>query len=160
MPDYLGICVENEGFRVSQYSGWNFNSMCKFGEVYLGANENGIFVIDSGNLDNTSDIDAYFQTATTDFGLAFQKRWRSVYVGYETNGQMLLKLYDDDGNERVYQFSPIFSDNEQHGNRISIGRDGRGRYWSFRIENSLGADFSVNNITGIPVITTRKPAGA
>lgn len=160
MPDYLGLCMELRGYRVSQYANYNFNSMCKFNGVYLGANESGIFVLDSGDRDDTTQIEAFFELATSDFGVANQKRWRSMYIGYKTEGDLILTVTDDQDNERVYDLNPIFADLSSHGQKVAVGRDGKGRYWMLRIDNVGGVDFSVDRILGIPVILGRKPPGA
>ncbi|MHC4310873.1 MAG: hypothetical protein ACYSW3_00195 [Planctomycetota bacterium] len=160
MPDYLGICMELTGMRLSQYRNYNFNSMCKFGDAYLGANDLGIFVLDSGQTDAGTAIEAFFEIVTSDFGAVNQKRFRSMYIGYEANGELVLTVKDDENNERAYTLEPIFADSSQHGQKVAIGRDGKGRYWMVRIDNVGGADFSVDRITAIPVLLGRKPPGA
>jgi hypothetical protein len=160
MPDYLGLCIEYTGLRLSQYGNYNFNSICKFNGAYLGASSSGIFALDSGHTDNGTDIEAFFELVTSDFGSENQKRIRSLYIGYEANGELVLTLTDDEGNSRPYTLTPIFPDGSEHGQKIGVGRDGKGRYWMVKIENVGGADFSVDKILAIPVVLGRKPAGA
>lgn len=150
--------MELTASRVSQYEGYNFNSMCKFEDVYLGAGDNGIMVLDSGHSDNTSKIEAFFELVTSDFGSEHQKRIRSVYIGGETNGELQLTLKDDDENERHFVISPNHSGNQQHTMKVSAGRNGKGRYWMFRIDNVNGSDFSVDSITILPILMNRKPS--
>lgn len=160
MADYLGLCIELSGSRGSQYAGYNFNSMCKFGEVYLGADDNGIVVLDSGNLDRTAKVEAFFELPTTDFGIDLQKRIRSAYVGGEVNGELMLTVKDDDGNARQFSIMPAHSGNQQHSMKTGIGRNGKGRYWMFRIDNVNGSDFSVDSISVLPILMARRPSGA
>ena len=160
MADCLGLCIELTGSRASQYEGYDFNSMCKFGEVYLGAGDSGIMVLDSGNMDSATKIEAFFELPTSDFGSEHQKRMRSVYIGGETNGELQLTLKDDDGNERAFLVSPNHSGNQQHAMKVSAGRNGKGRYWMFRIDNVNGSDFSVDSITILPVLMNRRPSGS
>ena len=42
MPEYLGLCLALERVAPTQYRNYNFNSMVKFGEVYLGANAESV----------------------------------------------------------------------------------------------------------------------
>ena len=160
MPNYLGLCLQLTGFRPSQYSNYNFNSMCKFGDKYLGANENGIFELNSGELDVAALIESIIELLTTDLGVSNQKRIRSVYVGYEADGDLLLVVYDDDSNQREFILDPNHTDNEQSSAKVPVGRDGKGRYWTFRIENIAGADFSIDNIELVPILLNCKPSGA
>lgn len=160
MADCLGLCVELSGSRASQYAGYNFNSMCRFGEVYLGADDNGIAVLDSGHLDRTAKVEAFFELPTTDFGSDLQKRIRKAYIGGETNGELMLTVKDDDGNERSFVITPSHSGNQQHTMAVPIGRGGKGRYWMLRIDNVNGSDFSVDSMSVLPILMARKPAGA
>lgn len=157
---HLGICIELTGARASQYAGYDFNSMCRFGDVFLGAGDDGIAVLDSGHLDGTEQIEAFFELPTSDFGSDHQKRLRAAYLGCETNGQMMFSVKDDDDNERHYLVDPNHSGNQQHTIKVPLGRNGKGRYWMVRIENINGADFSVDSIALVPIILNRKPSGA
>lgn len=160
MADCLGLCIELTGSRVSQYEGYDFNSMAKFGDVYLGAGDSGIMILDSGHLDGTTKIEAFFELPTSDFGSEAQKRIRTVHLGGETNGELMLTVKDDDGNERSFLAEPNHSGNQQHTIKVPIGRNGKGRYWMLRIENVNGSDFSIDSISILPILMGRKPAGA
>ena len=160
MADYLSLCLQLERLAVSQYANYNFNSMTRFNDQYLGANENGIFRLDNGHLDGTSQITAFFELMTSDWGIENQKRIRSIYVGYETNGQLSLKVKDDDENEREYILEPNHLDSLQHGAKLPGDRGGKGRYWMIRVDNINGADFSIDSIRILPVVLGRKPSSA
>lgn len=156
----LGLCLHLLGEQLSQYGNYNFNSLCKFGDMYLGANDSGIFNLDSGDTDAGTSIEAFFELANTDMGVEHQKRIRVAYIGYETNGELAITVKDDDGNERQYTIKPNHIGNKQQTSRVPIGRDGKGRYWMFRIDNVNGSDFGINSITAVPVVLNRRPAGA
>lgn len=160
MADTLGLCLELTKSRASQYEGYDFNSFCKFGEVFLGAADAGIMVLDSGHLDATARIEAFFELPTSDFGSEAQKRLRSAYIGGEVNGELALTLKDDDGNERSFLVSPPHSGNQQHTMKVPLGRNGKGRYWMLKIENVNGADFSIDSISVHPILMNRKPSGS
>jgi hypothetical protein len=140
--------------------------MCKFGDKYLGANESGIFELNTGEFDNADsdgngdDIEAVFELLTTDFGIENPKRVRKLYFGYEADGNLLVTVYDDDNNERHYILEPSHIPNKQSSSRLPVGRDGKGRYYTFRIDNISGADFSIDSIKVLPVILPKKPSGA
>lgn len=160
----LGICLALAGKQCSQYANYNFNSMCSFAGRYLGANENGIFEIDGADRDhsdtlNSEPIEAYIDLPTSDWGIDNQKRVRSCLLGLETDGQMVLTLTDDEGKKYRYDIEPNFVANQQHGVRVTAGRNnGKGRYWNVRLENVNGADFSLNRLTVYPVILGVRPA--
>lgn len=159
VPEFLGLCIRLSNFAVSQYIKYRFKSMNEFQGKYLGAGTDGIFVLDTTEKDSGVDIDSIIELYKTDFGVANQKRFRSVYIGYETSGDLKLTLSNDDGNEREYQLAPIKTGQLQHGGKIPVNRDGKGRYWTFKIENVDGCDFSIDSIEVIPIVLGRKPSG-
>ena len=158
MPEYLGLCLSFERVAPTQYRGYNFNSFCKFGDAYIGANSSGIFTLDSGDLDGSTEIEAFFEPVTSDWGIPNQKRIRSMYVSGEFDSDIQLTVYDDEENERIYTLEPIHFSNKQHTQKVGIGRDGKGTYWMVRIDNVNGSDFSIDRIQVVPIILGQKPS--
>ena len=157
----LGLCLEFTGRRASQYAGYNFNSMCKFGTTYLGANSNGIFQLDSGQYDYNSgskaSITSFFETPVSDWGIPNQKRVRFIHLSYETNGKIKITSTCDEDDETARAVSTTVTGNKQHAKRITGRRDIKGRHWSFRVDNVGGSDYSIDSILITPVITGREP---
>lgn len=160
LNESLVVAMQLNQLALTQYSNYNFNSGCEFQGEYLAANSDGIFKLDDGDLDNTTEIDAFAELVMTDLGVVNQKRLRFVYVGYEADGGMRLLIKNDEGNERTYDLVPLGASDAQGSGRLSVGRDGKGRYWSFRIENTNGCDFSLDHIEVVPIVLVRKPEGA
>lgn len=157
MAEQLGLALAFRKIAPSQYANYNFNSMCKFGDVYLGANKGGIFILDSGDSDNNKEIDAAIELFTTDFGIPNQKRIRSFFVGYETDGDITFTVKDDDANERAKTLTGSVAGNKQVSGKVNPGRDGKGRYWMTRIDNVDGSDFSIDTITAVLIVLPKKP---
>ena len=144
MTDYLTLRQNTRINATTQYRDFDFNSLAVFNGQIIGANDSGIFT-HSGDKDNGDDIYAYFLPNMTDFGDHRQKRVRKGFVGYQTDGTIRLTVYDDEGSGRAYRLEKIDS-SKQHSNMVAFGRDGKGRYWQFKIENMDGADFTVLSI--------------
>lgn len=159
-PEYLGIALRLNNLAVSQYCRCEFDSMVDFEGMYLGAGEEGLFTLEDADTDDGVEIDAIIEFPTTDFGMSYQKRVRSIYVGYETSGNMTLTLSNDEDNERIYILAPINASDKQHGSKVKVNRDGKGRYWTVRIDNQDGCDFSINVLEAIMTILARKPSGS
>ena len=153
--DHLGLCTELSLLAPTQYSNYNFDAMCKFGDVYLGCNEFGIFSLD-GETDDNIHIAAFFELLLTDFGIPNQKRIRKAYLGYEASGSLVLEVEDDDNNVRRFTVGAALADHRQHGTRVPVGRDGKGRYWAFRLENVDGCDFSVDSMDVLVTVLAKK----
>lgn len=138
----------------------NFNSFSKIGDVYLAANEDGIHSVNQQCSDaNGINIDAYFKLKKTDFGIPNEKRLRSMYIGYETSGSILMTITADEYFSRSFILSPMSGLQMQHGIRVPLTRDLRGRYFEFYFENINGCDFSIDCIDLIAVILGRRPRG-
>jgi hypothetical protein len=157
--EYLGLAMRLNNLAVSQYCRYDFDSMVNFGDIHLGAGEEGLFTLEDANTDDGLDIEAIVEFATTDFGISHQKRIRSLHVGYETDGEMTVTISCDEDSEKEYTLAPINVDNKQHGSKVKVNREQKGRYWTVKIEND-GADFSINMIEAIVTILARKPSGS
>jgi hypothetical protein len=134
--------------------------MARIGNHYVGANQDGIFRLHTGDYDAGAPIEAFFELATSDWGIPEQKRIRAMYFGYESDGNLMVTVKDDDGNERSFSLTANHTANLQHGAKINGARDGKGRYWQIRVDNVNGSDFSVDSIQVLPVILNRRPSAA
>lgn len=140
---------------VTQFCNYDFNSFCKIGDKYYGANDSGIFELD-GTDDNGTDIDAFFELIVSDFGISNIKKIRSVFIGGEANGKLTLTLKDDEDNSRIYDLR-LTSESKQSSGKVDVGRDGIGRYWQVRIDNTSGVYFAIDSIELLAIIMGRKP---
>ncbi|MBA3015328.1 MAG: hypothetical protein KKD63_11040 [Proteobacteria bacterium] len=131
----------------TQFVGYDFNSMVNFNGTQIVANDSGLFVL-GGNSDEGVDIDAYFQPVLSDFGDAHPKRLRFIYLGFEADGQITVTTSDglpeEAAESETKTITPRFVGQQRV--RIPVTRALHGRYWSFRIANKNGADFSVDSI--------------
>ncbi|OEU67543.1 MAG: hypothetical protein BA863_12325 [Desulfovibrio sp. S3730MH75] len=126
----------------TQYIDYDFNSMVKFGDKYLGACDDGMFELD-GDTDNGDYIGAYFEPITTDFGINNPKKVRFMFLGYEAEGDLILTLGD---NRSEKSFTVDSAMTGQQWRRITGSRSIRGRYLTFIISNVKGCDFGFDSI--------------
>lgn len=142
---FLDINTKNNA--TTQYTGLNYNSMCKFNGRYLAASSSGLHLI-GGLTDNGIAISASFKSGLIDFGMDNPKRFRFVYFGLETTGDLILKVYS---NETLVKTVAVTGDPTglQQRIKVSIPRNNqKGRYLSWSIENVDGADFSLDSVKG------------
>ena len=151
----FALNVNLSNTAVTQLCNYNFNSFCKIGDKYFGANDSGIFELD-GTDDNGTDIDAFFELIVSDFGISSIKRLRSVFLGGEADGKLTLTLKDNENNSRTYDLR-LTSDSKQSSSIVDVGRDGQGRYWQVRIDNTNGVYFAIDFIELLAIILGRKP---
>ena len=164
----LGLHTNLSNMASAQWDGFNFKSVCQLNGVCLGANTDGIFVLGSSDTDqyidadNTgSEIDAYFELPKTDLGISNSKHIRSGYVGHESDGELRVTIkLDDEATGFTDSMSPEGTENKQRSGEIRGRRDHYGRYFTTKVQNTNGCDFSVDSIEVIPVILGRKPSGS
>ena len=125
MSDNLTIRLNLENLAVTQYGAFDFTSFCVFDGVPLGANEEGIFVLEQGDDDDGLAIKAIVETHKTDFGASFQKRMRSAYLGGEFGGDLTLLVKTDD-SERTFTIAAEDARMLQQSRKTGIGRDQKG----------------------------------
>ena len=150
----LGISVNLKNFAHTQYQGFDFNSMVEFAGRYVGAHPSkGLCVLFEDGMDDEEDINAFFELKATDFGIKNPKRFRKLQFGYESTGYLLLTpiINDKTVSDPIY-LQPTRGDNEQQNAVLPMKRNWVGRYWTFRIDNSEGCDFSVDAISGSMII--------
>jgi len=143
----LVLATELTLIASSQYLNYNFSSMVKFGNRYYGGNSDGLFELETGDLDNDSNIEAYFKLITTDFGVSNLKRMRSIFVRGVSDGKLLFTVEDDEENERTYPLDNVKA--TATGQKVPIGRDGKGVYWSVKVSNYEGSNFSINSMDAL-----------
>jgi len=153
--DCFGIALNLKQIAASQYRNFNFNSMCLFDGRALACNDEGIFSLDDAETDNGTEIDSYIELPTTDFGYLGSKRFRKIYVGYETSGSITVTVKADGGTEASFTLTPKMVLQIQHRGILPMSRAQHGVYWVIRIENDDGCDFSLDNIEGIMIMLTK-----
>lgn len=151
----VAIDINLSKTAVTQLCNYPFTSFCQIDDKCYGASEDGIFEL-TGNDDNGTDIDAFFELIVSDFGISNIKKIRSVYVGGEADGKLTLTLKDDEDNSRTYDLR-LTSGSKQSSGKVDVGRDGIGRYWQVRIDNTSGVYFAIDSIELLTIILGRKP---
>lgn len=139
----------------TQYLDFNFNSLVKFGGKFLCAGEDGLFSL-AGTTEmfpNSAETyitpACYFELFTMDFGISNQKRLRAVYIGYESDGDLTLKISTE--LSAVESFTLKASTSSQHARKVVINRTMKGRYWTFQIYGS-GVAFAIDHIQILPIV--------
>ena len=134
----------------TQYKNYQFNSMVKFGNHFLGASDKGLFSL-GGNDDDGIGIDAEFEIIATDLGIPNEKRNRYLYFGFDSDDDLEVEIKAD--SEETGRTYPIVAHKEgQQGSRVTVGRDGKGRYWSILVRNDGGGAFAVDSIYVLPIV--------
>lgn len=147
-----GIAMNMSHFAVTDYVGYDFNSLAYFNGKFLGGGQNGIFVL-GGNNDNGTKINARAKMPVLDSYLDVLKKARDAWLTCRTDGQMMLvvqmgeDLYYDDIFEptgRAYEY------------RCKLPKGIDERFLAFELRNVDGSDFDNNNLRFTTDAVTRR----
>lgn len=132
-----GIAVQGAigdiGAKATTKLSSSYNSLATINGVAIGANSSGLHLLNSGNQNNDVDFTKTFTLATTDFGIDNFKRIRFVYIGIDFSSAITLSVKADDQSWRNYTITPKKTGLQKI--KKSIGRNGQGRYWTFKISS-------------------------
>lgn len=139
----------------TQYLDFEFNSIVKFENKFLCSGDTGLFRLEgTSKIFSSEDLTyiptvCYFEPVTMDFGISNQKRLRSVYIGYESDGNLTLKVSTE--LSAVESYTLPATTTGQHARKVSINRSLKGRYWTFQIYGS-GVVFAIDHIEVLPIV--------
>ena len=153
LPSNAAVWVVNMDTSASaQYDDYGFNSFFRRGDDYYGVANDGIYKLE-GNTDAGSPIDAFAAFVRSTLGIQSVKHVPSVYIGAAADGALVLRV-DVDGVARHYKAR--VATESLTNQRVDIGRGVRGVYWEFELLNQNGDDFSIADLTLIPLVRDRR----
>lgn len=138
----------------TKYADFDFDSICEFNGNFYAASDEGLYKIDEhtfypGESTATEDIESYFELGDLDFGLSNQKKCRHVYIGYESDGDLTLKVSTELSEELTYTL--LAQTTSQKARKITLSRKLKGRYWTFKIYGN-GANFAIDSIVALLLV--------
>lgn len=140
----LSLSMNCSNTAVGQPGNFPFVSYAVIGGKLYGASPNGIFLLE-GDTDNGTSISAFFKTFSSNLGIAFKKRIRTIFLSGNTKGNLNITpvLDNDEGAQYLI-------DTQQtlyfRGHRVTTSRDERGFYIGVKIANVDGVDFAINDV--------------
>ena len=137
---------------ITEYQNFAFDSLIQFGRKSLGANASGLYELD-GDTDAGDPIIASFLSGFMQLGGSHFKAFKAAYLGVATpGGQFMLKLITGEGATYVYTVTA----RPMHTTRVNFGKGLRNRYFRFELQNIDGADFNLDNVEFIPLVSHRR----
>lgn len=156
LQDSVTVCIELWNLAISQYTNYSFSALCKFGDIMLGGDGQGLFKILEGSTDEGELINGYFVVGPSDFGSENEKRLRRLYFGLKTEGSLLAEVTGSSSQTVKREVVGHKQNLELHNQQVSGGRDIRGRYLTLKVSNDNGCDFTVNEIRAVLIPLSAK----
>ena len=144
------ILLNTHNFAAAQFFNHSANSAAMFNGELLFATDEGLFrsggdndgTILVGEVETPVPIAAHIMLPVHNFGYQGQKSPRSMLLGGRFDGQMQVSITDENGVTQDYA-SPAMEDAD--GTKIALRTDQRSRYFTTKISNVGGSDFSLES---------------
>lgn len=113
-------------------------------------NSSGLYQL-GADRDDGEVINALVDFGATDYADAHQKRMDMAFIGVRTDGECYLRLYADDGVERLYQL--VGGGNQK---RAALAKGVSSRYWNVRLELVDASFATIDNVELQVGVTQRR----
>jgi len=143
-PSTLALRINTKLAALSQYSNFNFHSVCYYNGVLLGANNGGIFSVDQED-DLGVSINSFFEIFGADFNSNYRKFIRSSTISGVFDRIRVSIVADS--TECTAHDSLYDATVEQKSVSIDMNKDDRGKYIGVKISNIDGSDFSIDGVS-------------
>ena len=149
---FTAWAINTRTTAITEYQNFAFDSLIQFGRKSLGANANGLYELD-GDTDAGAPIVADLLSGFMQLGGAHFKAFKAAYFGVRTpGGEFVLKLITGEGATYVYTVTA----HPMRSTRVNFGKGLRHRYFRFELQNIDGADFNLDNVEFIPLVSQRR----
>ncbi len=155
--DFSVWSVNSDLIAATEYESYPFNSFAFSNRRYLAASADGIYELVGSNDDGT-EIEAYVRTGLLDLGTTALKQVIRAYLGYTSDGRLLLKTFTTDGGQKIerwYELTDRTADATREA-RVKFGKGVKARYWQFEVRNIDGSDFSIDQLQVLPLMLSRR----
>ncbi len=143
------IVMNLSNHAMTEYSNYNFNSLAHFNGVFVGANENGIYVLD-GDDDLDQSVESHVRTGVHDLGssgVTFSPR--EACLAYRSDGDIELEVEEDEDDSYSYTFNQVTGTASDMN--IPLGKGFTGRFYTLDLKNVSGSRFDIESlrVTGL-----------
>lgn len=140
----------------THYTDYPFDRIVRFGDRYIGIASDGMYEL-GGDLYDDQPIVAVLQTPPNDFKQREYKRPISLYIGGRISSDFRATVVSAELTENSYNFRPANRTGARNY-RIMFGKGIRARYLAYRLTNTDGRDFEVDDLTPEYVVSERRTA--
>ena len=140
--DYVALVLNLHNYALTQYDTYNFNSLCQFNGVTLGAMATKICNLDSGTTDDGTIFDWNIRTPYIDMEQKFKKRLIQAWLSYKSDGDIIVTVVQPDGMEYEYPLDGLSATEE--GVRVKFGKGIRSKYLALDIKSVDGSTLTLD----------------
>jgi hypothetical protein len=141
---YLNMVLNIRNRALTLYGNYDFNSMCRFNGVHLGATSTNIYDLNSGDTDAGTLIEWNFRTGYLDLHQKEKKKLRQAWVSYKSDGDIIVTVVTADGTEYEYCLEGV--EVTEDGIRVKVGRGIKSKYVALDVQSDGGSSIALDAI--------------
>jgi len=134
--------VNAETGATSTYEGFDFNSLVKWGDTYLGAKADGVYELEGAN-DSGQPIRAQISFGMSTFGTLSKKMVEHAYLGVASDGYLYVRITADG---QTYTYKTDRSAQDFYTQRARLGKGLRATHITLEVLNEVGSDFELSDV--------------
>ena len=121
--------------EVTRYTNYPFDRIVRYKNSYFGMNSTGLYLLDSGALDNGAAIPYEMQTHETDFGVPEQKTVVSAYFGGKLGPAEKVTLFVGEKSTKPYSYTTPRGAKPQTYRQV-FGKGIKDRYYAIGVSGN------------------------
>ena len=141
-PVYLSAVLNIKNNALTEYMGYNFDSLCRFNGKNLGASATHIFDLDTGSTDDGELFDWNFRIPYIDLDAKNKKRLKQAWLSLKTSGDLIVTAVQPDGTE--YEYDATGYEITEDGIRVKFGKGITSKYVAIDVRNVDGSSASLD----------------
>jgi hypothetical protein len=150
--EIITLCLNTKNKSLTEYTNYNYNSMCMFNGKPVGAKADGIYEL-AGDTDNGQNISWAFKTGKLDIDDKLAKKVRYAWLSYRPSGDLTL-IVDDGENE--YEYDVESYKDIDTGVRVKLGKGIRNKYLQLELQNKANETIFLDKLRLFAESTGRK----
>lgn len=135
---------------VGRYQGYEFEGFCRVGMQTYGYKRDGLYLLGADD-DNGQLISALVDFAAENFATTQGKRLSNLYLGLSTDGQVFVRMTDDNDNDVTY-----LARQRKTEYRADMQQGKTSRFWRMRLEIVDATHASLDNVEWVAAATGRR----
>jgi hypothetical protein len=125
------IAVNTKNNGLTNYSNYEYNSLCVMNDQVFGAKSDGIYLLE-GDDDNGEDISWSLKTGKIDVENELSQRVRHIWFSRRSSGDLLLIVND---GETEYEYPVTAYSETDDAVRVKIGKGIKSKYIQLELKN-------------------------
>jgi len=142
IAEIITLAMNTKNFGLSQYSSYNYNSLCMFNGHFIGAKSSGVYELEGSNDAGNAIL---WKLRLPKLNLEDSKL-REIYIYGTLNGDTKAVVETPEGERYEYDAEPVSENDDRI--RIKVGKGIRSKYLVLELFNEDNFSITIDKIQG------------